>query len=306
MKSAHSRDGRGAHSSPMLAALQTLALAVFILPLALTAAAGDVKGWHLDGEPLVQKEKLIDLECYAHKTLVVSAVEGTGTGSVAFSPKCFKEGSGTYTGYIHWTVPPSFLQPGTQVGFTMSASTTGGRTSMSGGLIKANNGTLLEAYDTSAKAINATYTVPEGAEGSKLELYVSFMAAGNHANVTYNYVYRNEAKGAAPIAKTPPAAQRATWPSRSLWSETGLANKITIEITGGKVLGSYEYKDGKMDGALSADGKTISGHWKQTNSSGRYSLTIADDGRSFSGKICYGEGDPLKTGWGWEATLSNQ
>lgn len=94
-----------------------------------------------------------------------------------------------------------------------------------------------------------------------------------------------------------------TWPSQSVWLEVGLSNKITIKINNGDVIGSYEYKEGKMDGTLSADGKTISGHWKQTNNSGRYTLTISDDGQSFSGKICYGENDPLTTGWGWQATL---
>jgi hypothetical protein len=94
-----------------------------------------------------------------------------------------------------------------------------------------------------------------------------------------------------------------TWPSQSIWSETGITNQITIEIVNGNVIGSYEYKNGKMDGTISKDGKTISGHWKQSNNSGRYILTISDDGQSFSGKICYGEDDPLTKGWAWKATL---
>ncbi len=293
---------RRTYSFIMIASVLISALSIFFSPGPIPAATAG-KGWYLDGQPLVQKEELIDIECYYNKTLTISAAQGTGTGSVMYSAKCFKENSGIHTGYIHWTVPPSFLQPGDKISLTMSASSTGNINSVSSGLIKANNGTLLEAYDTSARANTATYTIPEGWEGAKLELYVSFMAAGQHGNVTYNYVYKGT--GTPPITP-PPAAWHAAWPAHSLWSETGLANKITIEIKNGNVTGSYDYKDGKMDGTLSADGKTISGHWKQTNNSGRYTLTIADDGRSFSGKICYGEDDPLKSGWGWAATLIGQ
>jgi len=96
----------------------------------------------------------------------------------------------------------------------------------------------------------------------------------------------------------------ATWPAESTWSDSD-GTKINIKIKNGNVTGSYEYKDGKLDGTLSADGKFISGHWIQSNKSGRYSFKLSHDGQSFSGKFRDGEGDPLEEGhgYGWNGTL---
>lgn len=103
----------------------------------------------------------------------------------------------------------------------------------------------------------------------------------------------------------------AIWPAQSIWLEKSVSDKISIKIENGTVIGSWYYQSGQgadaFDGTVSSDGKTITGRWFSNygdkTMGGRYSFTISADGQSFSGKVCVGEDDPLKTGSPCEATL---
>jgi hypothetical protein len=158
-------------------------------PATTTPASAAGTGWVLDGQPVISKDKDADLPpCYTGRKVIVS--NGTGSGTVTYSPDCFKQGSGTYTGNVNWTPPPSSLTTGNKITLTMTATKSGGDASQAAGLIKVDNRTIIEAYDTGQKTGTGVFEVPKGSPGSKLEIYVSFMTCGLHGYVTYNYIYK--------------------------------------------------------------------------------------------------------------------
>ena len=154
------------------------------------------EGWHLQGEPVITKDKEIDLPpCYTDRTVAVT--NGEGHGSVKWSAECFKEGSGIYDGDVTWTKPPVYMKPGDNISFSMTF--TSPDEIPTGGAIKANRETIAEvdsrtivegdSRNPQGKS-TANYTVLKGLPGDEMELYVSFiMVSSLHGYVTYNYKY---------------------------------------------------------------------------------------------------------------------
>ena len=71
-------------------------------------------------------------------------------------------------------------------------------------------------------------------------------------------------------------------------------DKLEINLTGLRAGGTYIHDNGKIEGTLSADGRTLMGTWSEAPSykppqdAGKFILKLADDGQSFSGRWCYG------------------
>jgi hypothetical protein len=164
---------------------------------AVSPVLAEAEGWYLDGQPILQKDEAVNLECYTNRKVTVS--DGMGTGTVTYSPKCFDEGA-TYSAQVKWTSPPKYMQPGDNITFTMTASS-GGTISQASGGIKINNKTLLEVHDRNQPSSKTAYTVPSGSEGSKMEIYVSYVACGLHGNATYNYEYKGAGITAVPATQ---------------------------------------------------------------------------------------------------------
>lgn len=78
------------------------------------------------------------------------------------------------------------------------------------------------------------------------------------------------------------------------WQTTSDFGKLEINLAGLRVSGTYTHDNGKIEGTLSADGKTLTGTWSEAPSykppqdAGKFILKLADDGQSFSGRWWYG------------------
>jgi len=124
-----------------------------------------------------------------------------------------------------------------------------------------------------------------------------------------------ETLAATPAATTPAAtapATPATTPAATAslsgkWS-SNLVGEVTIEQTGNKITGAFQYtddddvtQDGKLEGVI--EGKTIKAKWwqrpkvgKGEESRGDLEWKIADDGKALSGWYRE-EGEKDKTDW---------
>jgi hypothetical protein len=67
-------------------------------------------------------------------------------------------------------------------------------------------------------------------------------------------------------------------------------SKMTLRHRGNKIIGTYEYKDGKIEGTVK--GNTLSGMWIQSNANGKFIFIMSEDGKSFSGKWGYNNDTP--------------
>ncbi|MBN1572364.1 MAG: hypothetical protein JW984_04115 [Deltaproteobacteria bacterium] len=72
---------------------------------------------------------------------------------------------------------------------------------------------------------------------------------------------------------------------------------LTITINGGSVTGNYEESQGRINGTLSADGRTIKGWWSEAPTyqrpecAGIFTITLSPDGGSISGEWHFGESE---------------
>ncbi|MFH2059420.1 MAG: hypothetical protein ABIJ59_11035 [Pseudomonadota bacterium] len=67
-------------------------------------------------------------------------------------------------------------------------------------------------------------------------------------------------------------------------------SEMSLQLNGDQVIGTYDYKGGKIDGIL--HGNTLTGTWIQTNAKGRLKFVFADDFSSFIGKWNYNDAIP--------------
>lgn len=153
-------------------------------------------GWYLDGSPTVYRIPPAPDDCnYFGKMLTIVPGEATGVQSwkdCSGQSKC----SGSYSGFVTWTTPPSFMQPGSKVTFTMSERTTsqntcGYRNLGSSGGLKVDGALIMEVMEyTRTPTQTVTYTVKTGSPGAKLVIVVDVQAASLKGTVTYNYTYK--------------------------------------------------------------------------------------------------------------------
>jgi tetratricopeptide (TPR) repeat protein len=77
---------------------------------------------------------------------------------------------------------------------------------------------------------------------------------------------------------------------------------MRLEVRQSTVIGSYEHDQGKINGVLSADGRTLTGTWSEAPSykppqdGGRIEFVLGQDGNTFSGRWSYGQ-EPLSGSW---------
>jgi len=154
-------------------------------------------GWYLDGAPVIDKANLSpDDDCRSGRKLTIS--DGSASGSMSwkdcnYHTKC----NGTYTGSVTWTPPPSFMEPGSKIKFTMSEKSTeqdyycDRQNFSSSGWIKVDGAFIVEVMDyTHTPTATAFYTVRTGSPGAKMVVYVGVGMESGHGSVTYNYTYR--------------------------------------------------------------------------------------------------------------------
>ncbi len=153
-------------------------------PVTPTTTPNQGTGWYMDGSPVIQKSEYKDNQCYFNKQLTISS--GSASGSQAWTNVGCLEGGGnchgTATGSVTYTPPPSFMQPGSKVNFSISEKTThqntcGEKGIGSQGWIKDGNSTIVSAW-SSTPSSSGTYTVPPGSAGAKMSLVASLWAAG--------------------------------------------------------------------------------------------------------------------------------
>ncbi len=181
---------------------------------------------------MITRDEEIDLPpCYIDKTITVT--NGEGHDSVKWSADCFKERSGTHSSDVTWTQPPDYMDPGSNIGFSMTFTSPFNDIPISGG-IYANSVMFLEGRSTNPQGKNtATYTVPDGSQDEELEIYTSFiLISGLHGYVTYNYKYQGAPAKPNPVpaetkaedTQLPPADDKyccqGSCDYKSWWSES--------------------------------------------------------------------------------------
>lgn len=75
-------------------------------------------------------------------------------------------------------------------------------------------------------------------------------------------------------------------------------NAMRFRQDGNKVTGTYDYRNGRIEGALS--GHTLTGRWTQDNAKGRIRFEFNDDFTAFTGKWSYNDDEPTST---WDGKL---
>jgi hypothetical protein len=188
----------------------SLAIFLILFPLiaipAYSVADGD--GWYLDGPATVTKSPPNADDCsYFGKMLTVVPGEAIGVQSwkdCSGQSKC----SGSYSGYVTWTTPPPYMQPGSLVNLTMSEKTTaqntcGYRNLGSSGAMKIDGALVIEVLEyihTPTKTY--TWTVKKGSPGDKLVILVNVTAASLYGSITYNYTYKGAGASSSTSTQT--------------------------------------------------------------------------------------------------------
>lgn len=75
-------------------------------------------------------------------------------------------------------------------------------------------------------------------------------------------------------------------------------NAMRFRQDGNKVTGTYDYRNGRIEGTLS--GHTLTGRWTQDNAKGRIRFEFNDDFTAFTGKWSYNDDEPTST---WDGKL---
>ncbi len=130
-------------------------------------------------------------------------------------------------------------------------------------------------------------SVPGGAlfPGKRMELRFEIYPGGASSALYRTYEWSD---GVAPSDAGKPASA-GSW--GGAWSSN--FGRMSLQQSGGKVTGTYDYKGGRLEGAVA--GNVLQGRWTQTNGSGRFELRLGADGASFSGR--WGNGETLNGGF---------
>ena len=72
-------------------------------------------------------------------------------------------------------------------------------------------------------------------------------------------------------------------------------NDIRFRQDGNKVTGTYDYRNGRIEGTLS--GHTLTGRWTQDNAKGRLIFEFNEDFTAFTGKWSYNDDAPTSSTW---------
>ena len=72
-------------------------------------------------------------------------------------------------------------------------------------------------------------------------------------------------------------------------------NAMRFRQDGNKVTGTYDYRNGRIEGTLS--GHTLTGRWTQDNAKGRIRFEFNDDFTAFTGKWSYNDDEPTSSKW---------
>ena len=72
-------------------------------------------------------------------------------------------------------------------------------------------------------------------------------------------------------------------------------NDMRFYQDGNKVTGTYNFRDGRIEGTL--NGRTLTGRWTQNNAKGRFVFVFNEDFTAFTGKWSYNDNEPTSSGW---------
>jgi len=138
-----------------------------------------------------------------------------------------------------------------------------------------------------------------GTKGKKYALYFGVTGSSEILGVCYTY----EWKQAETVSQTA-AITSADWGKYS-WEGEWDSNwgKMVLTQTGGAVAGTYTWDKGRITGTVA--GNMLIGTWAETPSyapnkdAGAIEFTMSEDGKTFTGKWCYGSSGSWS---GWEGT----
>ncbi len=139
-----------------------------------------------------------------------------------------------------------------------------------------------------------------GSAGQKCALYVAVYAGSPGViGVRYTYQWKETAASGAAVQHQPSGSDLGTYSWAGDWDSNW--GKMVITQNGASVTGTYTHDSGKIVGTVS--GNIMTGTWSESPSyappgdAGDMELTMAADGKSFSGKWRYGS----EGSWGsWE------
>lgn len=250
------------------------------------APAGGQGHWRYSGERLVKGKPFL---VGPADTSRIDASGGGATLSTVYSQRNWKT-----TATFSWTPSADLgvLRPGATLSFrgllthSGDGSASAGITFQAYGQEPGTGGPQgMAATKNWDRVVNRTetkqseITVPAGTQfpGKRMELRFEIYPGGATSALyrTYEWV-----EGGA-LAAT-------GWAGG--WSSD--FGRMSLQQSGGRVTGSYEYKGGRLDGTVQEG--VLNGRWTQTNGSGRFEFRLNADGRSFSGR--WGRGEALDGG----------
>ncbi|OPY52144.1 MAG: hypothetical protein A4E48_01230 [Methanosaeta sp. PtaU1.Bin060] len=206
----------------------------------------DGEGWYLQGDPVITKDEEIDLPpCSTERRVTVSNGRGHSSVKLSSSYECFREAGGTYSGDVTWTSPPAYMKPGSKIDFSMTfTSPTSIPTS---GLIGAAGRTIVEGDSRNPGGFSTgNYVVPEGSQGSEMELYASFVGVcGLHGDVVYKYKYQEA------------GTEKTTAVDMGESGQSDTSAEVTPRERQWCKEAGYFYTDAEMEKIYGGDGKTL-------------------------------------------------
>lgn len=121
--------------------------------------------------------------------------------------------------------------------------------------------------------------------------FSSFTGKWSYNNETPSSQWNGEKIGAGSGSTGNTSANSANTSTRKLFGTFNSDfNKLTVQQSGNKVSGNYEYSNGRIEGTL--NGNVLTGWWYQDNGKGKFRFVFNSDFSAFKGKWGYNDAEP--------------
>lgn len=164
-----------------------------------------------------------------------------------------------------------------------------------------------EVKKMTVRAGSATQQFTHGSNLQWKRHTMSFTAGGAQTPITFTSIDSADGRCGALLdnVSVAPADNEQTNPKDVSGNWDTNWGPMTLSASNGKLTGHYTHDKGRIQGTLSADGRTLQGWWSEYPSykgpkdGGRFLFRLSPDGKSLSGR--WGYGDSLEAG-DWTGT----
>ena len=161
----------------------------------------------------------------------------------------------------------------------------------------ADSAKIQKYWDIFVKRMEAANKLPETIKyPADLKLMEEWFGFKVNPTALTSFYQKGGAGAKIATALTPGIAY--TW--GGVWKSN--FNEMTLTQTGNVVTGPYAYHDGRIE--ATANGKTLSGRWIESDNEGTFTMTMSEDGKSFTGTWVQTKPSPAGGG-GWTGSRLN-